>query len=248
MTEGERHGNPVLGFWQRIKHALRTRKRRRAKDKSSKHSLEVDRMRMRYMSNGNEGFAEQGDLFSEQKQEHAWNLTDKEFVPHPHGQPWRVGVFIDVQNLYLCVRSVFGNQAKINYRALKEFLSQNGAVVRMTAFTCYDPENHSQLEFIHALSLMGYRVVAKPVKRLPDGSIKANMDMEMAIEIMSQAPFLDEVILVTGDGDFTPLVDQLARMGKLTKVIGPDKLTSPELIRACDAFINLTQIAGILDY
>ncbi|MFA4016088.1 MAG: hypothetical protein RUDDFDWM_001189 [Candidatus Fervidibacterota bacterium] len=247
MSEEERCRNILLGFWQRIKLALRA-KRKSVKDKSSKHSLGVGKVKTHYMRDDNDDFAEQGDLFPEQKQEHAWNLTDKEFVPYPHRQPWKVGVFIDVQNLYLCVRSVFGSQAKINYRALKEFLSQNGAVVRMTAFTCYDPENHSQLEFIHALSLMGYRVVAKPVKRLPDGSIKANMDMEMAIEIMSQAPFLDEVILVTGDGDFTPLIDQLAKMGKLTKVIGPDRLTSPELIRACDAFINLTQISGILDY
>jgi uncharacterized LabA/DUF88 family protein len=51
--------------------------------------------------------------------------------------------------------------------------------------------------------------------------------------------------LVTGDGDFAPLLDYLARMGKIIKVIGPDRLTSPDLIRACDQFINLTQIDGI---
>ncbi|MFA4028648.1 MAG: hypothetical protein GDYSWBUE_000673 [Candidatus Fervidibacterota bacterium] len=188
---------------------------------------------------------EQGDLFPQQR-EHSWSITKEEFVPRPYGQPWRVGVFIDVQNLYLCVKSVF-NQAKINYRALKDFLSRNGAIVKMTAFTCYDPDNRPQLEFIHALALMGYRVVAKPIKRLPDGSVKASMDMEMAIEILSEAPYLDEIVIVTGDGDFAPLIDQLARMGKMVKVIGPDKLTSPELIRSCDAFINLTQVDGILD-
>lgn len=189
--------------------------------------------------------SEQGDLFPQQR-ERTWSIPKEEFVARPYGHLWRVGVFIDVQNLYLCVKSVF-NQAKINYRALKDFLSHNGTVVNMTAFTCYDPDNHSQLEFIHALALMGYRVVAKPIKRLPDGSVKASMDMEMAIEILSEAPYLDEIIIVTGDGDFAPLVDQLARMGKVVKVIGPDKLTSPELIRSCNAFINLTQIDGILD-
>ncbi|MCS7252938.1 MAG: NYN domain-containing protein [Armatimonadota bacterium] len=187
----------------------------------------------------------QGDLFPPQR-DHTWSITKDEFAPRPHEQPWKVGVFIDVQNLYLCIKSVF-NQAKINYRALKEFLSRNGAIVKMTAFTCYDPDNRSQLDFIHALAIMGYRVVAKPLKRLPDGSVKASMDMEMAIEILSEAPHLDEIVIVTGDGDFAPLIDQLARMGKVVKVIGPDKLTSPELIRSCDAFINLTQIDGILD-
>lgn len=194
----------------------------------------------------NSGFnSGQGDLFPQHK-EHTWSMSKNEFAPRQCEQPWKVGVFVDVQNLYLCIKSVF-NQAKLNYRALRDFLTQNGVIVKMTAFTCYDPDNRSQLDFIHALAVMGYRVVAKPLKRLPDGTVKASMDMEMAIEIMSSAPYLDEIILVTGDGDFAPLVDQLARMGKVVKVIGPDRLTSPELIRACDAFINITQIDGILD-
>lgn len=173
-----------------------------------------------------------------------WNLPMSEFVPKPPQRLWRVGVFVDVQNLYMCVKSVFGH-AKINYKALRDFLTRDGALVKMVAFTCYDPENRSQVDFMHALALMGYRIVAKPLKRMPDGNIKASMDMEMALEILTSAPYFDELILVTGDGDFAPLVDYLARMGKIIKVIGPDRLTSPDLIRACDQFINLTQIEGI---
>lgn len=173
-----------------------------------------------------------------------WNLPMSEFVPKPPQRLWRVGAFVDVQNLYMCVKSVFGH-AKINYKALRDFLTRDGALVKMVAFTCYDPENRSQVDFMHALALMGYRIVAKPLKRMPDGNIKASMDMEMALEILTSANYLDELILVTGDGDFAPLLDYLARMGKIIKVIGPDRLTSPDLIRACDQFINLTQIDGI---
>jgi len=53
------------------------------------------------------------------------------------------------------------------------------------------------------------------------------------------------VVLVTGDGDFAPLVDTLSRMGKFVKVIGPDRFTSQDLIHSCDEFINLSQIEGI---
>ncbi|GBC98771.1 hypothetical protein HRbin17_01285 [bacterium HR17] len=173
-----------------------------------------------------------------------WNLPMSEFIPKPPQRIWRVGVFVDVQNIYMCVKTVFGH-AKINYRALRDFLTRDGALVKMVAFTCYDPENRSQVDFMHALALMGYRIVAKPLKRMPDGNIKASMDMEMALEILTSAPHLDELILVTGDGDFAPLVDYLARLGKIIKVIGPDRLTSPDLIRACDYFVNLTQIDGI---
>jgi uncharacterized LabA/DUF88 family protein len=167
-----------------------------------------------------------------------------EFVPKPPHRIWRVGAFIDVQNIYMCVKSVFGH-TKINYKVLRDFLTRDGALVKMVAFTCYDPENRSQVDFMHALALMGYRVVAKPLKRMPDGNIKASMDMEMALEILVSAPYLDEIVLVTGDGDFAPIVDHVARMGKIVKVIGPDRLTSPDLIRVCDQFINLAQIDGI---
>jgi uncharacterized LabA/DUF88 family protein len=190
--------------------------------------------------------AETQPTFEEERTERIrqWNVPMTEFVPKPPQRLWRVGVFVDIQNIYMCVKSVFGH-TKINYKALRDFLTRDGALVKMVAFTCYDPENRSQVDFMHALALMGYRIVAKPLKRMPDGNIKASMDMEMALEILTSANYLDELILVTGDGDFAPLLDYLARMGKIIKVIGPDRLTSPDLIRACDQFINLTQIDGI---
>jgi len=186
----------------------------------------------------------EADRESEKPLRQQWNLSMNEFVPKPPQRVWRVGAFVDVQNIYMCVKTVFGH-TKINYRILRDFLNRDGALVKMVAFTCYDPENRSQVDFMHALALMGYRVVAKPIKRMPDGNIKASMDMEMALEILVSAPYLDEIVLVTGDGDFAPIVDYVARMGKVIKVIGPDRLTSPELIRSCDQFINLAQIEGI---
>lgn len=192
----------------------------------------------------NEEITEELEQDIEKAGRQQWNIQMSEFAPKPPIQIWRVSAFVDVQNIYMCVKSVFGH-SKINYRVLKDFLTQKGALVKMVAFTCYDPENRSQVDFMHALALMGYRVVAKPLKKMPDGNIKASMDMEMALEILVSAPHLDEIVLVTGDGDFAPIVDHVARMGKIVKVIGPDKLTSPELIRACDQFINLAQIEGI---
>jgi len=100
---------------------------------------------------------------------------------------------------------------------------------------------------VMALALMGYRVVTKPIKRLADGNIKANMDMEMALEILEQAPSLDEIVIVSGDSDFVSLINRLARMGKKVVVIGPEQYSSPELIQACHEFITLSQIPGFLE-
>lgn len=158
----------------------------------------------------------------------------------------RVGVFIDIQNIYMTTKTRF-QQGKINFRVLRDFFTHEHTVTTFTAFTCFDPENGRQRDFFNLLGLIGYRVVAKPIKRLPDGSSKATMDLEMAVEILSQAPRLDEIVLVTGDGDFVALVNRLCAMGKVVKVVGPNQLTSPELIQACHEFVNLHQIEGILD-
>jgi uncharacterized LabA/DUF88 family protein len=159
----------------------------------------------------------------------------------------RVGVFVDVQNIYLTTRQVFGD-GRLNFDRLRKYLCQgDNAITTLNAFTCYDPANREQMSFLNALGLIGYRVIAKPIRRLPNGDIKANMDLEMALEVLSQASSLDEIVLVTGDGDFKALIDYLARQGKVVRVVGPQELTSPDLIQACHVFENLHHIEGIRD-
>jgi uncharacterized LabA/DUF88 family protein len=158
----------------------------------------------------------------------------------------RTGVFVDMQNIYLSTKSVFG-KGKINFSKLREYFEKSSANTTFTVFMCYDSDNQGQYSFLNALSLLGFRVIAKPIRKLPDGSVKANMDLEIAVEIMSQADYLDEVVLVSGDGDFKVLVDFICRKGKVVTVVGPDKLTSPELMQACNRFINLQNIPGIMD-
>ena len=158
----------------------------------------------------------------------------------------RRGVFVDIQNIYLSVKTGFPGR-QINYRAVKDFLSEDGVMTTFTAFSCVDPERQEQRGFLMAMALMGYRVVTKPIKRMADGNIKANMDMEIAMEILDQAPFLDEVVLLSGDGDFVSLVNRLVQMGKRVVVIGPDRFTAPELIQACHEFLNLSQVPGALE-
>ncbi len=159
---------------------------------------------------------------------------------------WRRGVFIDIQNIYMSVKAVFPGQ-QINYQAVMDYLNEDGVLTTFTAFSCVDPERQEQKGFLMAMALMGYRVVTKPIKRMADGNIKANMDMEIAMEVLDQAPYLDEIVLITGDGDFTSLVNRLVQRGKFVSVIGPDRFTAPELIQACHAFLNFSQIPDALE-
>lgn len=159
----------------------------------------------------------------------------------------RRGVFVDVQNIFSTVRHLTPN-ARLNYQALIEYFGQSPEYhTTFTAFSSYDPEREEQRRFLMALALMGYRVITKPIKRLPSGDIKANMDMEIAMEILETAQYLDEIVIISGDGDFVPLVNRLVLRGKMVRVVGPDQFSAPELIQACHEFISLSRIPGLLD-
>lgn len=159
----------------------------------------------------------------------------------------RRGVFVDVQNIFSTTRHSAPN-ARINYQALIEYFNESPDYqTTFTAFSSFDPEREEQRRFIMALALMGYRVITKPLKRLPSGEIKANMDMEIAMEILETARYLDEVVIVSGDGDFVALVNRLVLRGKIVRVVGPDQFSAPELIQACHEFVSLSRIPGMLE-
>ncbi|MBI5787801.1 MAG: NYN domain-containing protein [Candidatus Schekmanbacteria bacterium] len=154
----------------------------------------------------------------------------------------KVGLFVDVQNIW----KTFG---KIKYDVLLKYVTQknNRRLVRAAAFMSYDPNDEGQHNFMRALSHLGYRVVSKPIRRLPDGTIKGNMDLEFAIDALTLGKVLDVAILVTGDGDFVRLVEALGYLGVRVEVIGPDSNTAIQLIYAADHYTNLSTVHGVGD-
>ena len=159
-----------------------------------------------------------------------------------------IGVFVDVQN----VQETFERQGReVRYDALQQDIvrtsKQDKSAFKFIAFVPYRSGDERRQRLIDALSFQGYRVVPKPVRERLDGSVKANMDIELTLEILSMSEHLEEVILVTGDGDFVALVDWLSKKGKRVVVIGLGRgFTSVELIRACDEYMNLEELDGVV--
>ncbi len=159
-----------------------------------------------------------------------------------------VGVFVDVQN----VQETFERQGReVRYDSLQEHIittsKRNKHDFKFVAFVPYRSGDERRQRLIDALSFQGYRVVPKPVRERLDGSVKANMDIELTLEILSMSEHLEEVIIVTGDGDFVALVDWLSKKGKRVVVIGLGRgFTSVELIRACDEYMNLEELEGVV--
>lgn len=161
----------------------------------------------------------------------------------------KVAVFIDVQN----IQQVFEKQgAEIRYDKLKEYLirkygEENAEVIKFTALIPIRDMDENRLKLVDAISLSGYRVLSKMAKDRPDGTVKANMDVEMALEIVSMADYVDELVIITGDSDFEPLIHFLSRRGKKILLIGPGRgPTAIEIIRAADEFVNLDEIEAVV--
>src|SRR5438046_8017237 len=153
-----------------------------------------------------------------------------------------VGVFVDVSNLFYSAKSA---SVEVNYCRLLEHAVSGRDLIRACAYTGVDPDNPNQRRFIDFLRANGYKVVCKDIHKYEGGRIKANLDIEMAVDIMLLSENLDVVVLVSGDGDFVRLVEAVQMRGVRCEVIGFGISTSNELIEAADLFTEITSLPGI---
>ncbi len=92
----------------------------------------------------------------------------------------------------------------------------------------------------------GFRVVTKAVRRYTDGTSKANLDVELAIDMLTIAPYVDTAVLVSGDGDFVRLVEAVQFKGVRVEVVGLGEMTSTALIEVADTFTDLAELVPLI--
>ncbi|MDQ6694057.1 MAG: NYN domain-containing protein [Chloroflexota bacterium] len=153
-----------------------------------------------------------------------------------------VGVFVDVSNLFYSAKS---SNVEVNYCRLLEHAVAGRDLIRASAYTGVDPENPNQRKFIDFLRSNGYKVICKDIHKYEGGRIKANLDIEIAVDIMLLSANLDVVVLVSGDGDFVRLVDAIQSKGVRCEVVGFGISTSNELIEIADQFTEIGSLPGI---
>jgi uncharacterized LabA/DUF88 family protein len=148
------------------------------------------------------------------------------------GPTARVGVFIDVQNVYYGARQLKG---KLDFDALMQAAVADRRLIQATAYVVESKEI-DRSQFIARLLDRGIRVQRKSLKVRADGSMKGDWDVEMALDALDAAPSLDVVVLVSGDGDFTSLVERVRSIGPRVEVIAFPRNTSKALAQAADHF------------
>ncbi len=151
----------------------------------------------------------------------------------------RVGVFIDAQNLYHSAKNLY--HSKVNFGKIVEDALEGRKLVRAVAYVI-KTESGEETAFFDALTKMGIETKIKDLQIFSSGAKKADWDVGMAIDAVKLAPKLDAIILVTGDGDFVPLVEYLQlNEGCQVEVSSFGKSTSAKLIEAADHFMDLDE-------
>lgn len=155
--------------------------------------------------------------------------------PPRKGGPERVGVFVDVQNMFYAAR---GQNARLDFDVLLQTTTRGRRLIRALAYVV-EAREIDQSGFIALLQQKRYEVKRKDLKVRSDGSFKGDWDMEIALDALEMAPLLDVVVLVTGDGDFTGLVQKLKMIGPRVEVYSFPRNTAKELREAADRFVPI---------
>jgi uncharacterized LabA/DUF88 family protein len=151
-----------------------------------------------------------------------------------------VAVFIDGNNLFHAAR--FHN-IDIDYNKLLRVLLGDGRLLRAFFYTGVDVGAERQQGFLLWMRRNGFRVIHKELKTFYDGTRKANLDVEIAVDMLSLAGRYDTAVLVSGDEDFVYAVNAVAYKGCRVEVAGFRSNTAPKLIDVADYFIDLGDIA-----
>lgn len=180
-------------------------------------------------------------------------------APEPTSVYGRFAIFIDGSNLYHTIRDL---GLHVDYKRLLEYFNDRGWLIRAFYYTALlegDMTPDWLIRLTDWLAYNGFNVVTKRAKvfrrRVSDdegtyhwvSEVKGNVDIEMAVDMLSLAPHCDTIVLFSGDGDFVSLVEAVQRMGTRVVVISSEatqeSTVADELRRQADLFVDLATIA-----
>ncbi len=149
----------------------------------------------------------------------------------------RVAVLMDVQNMYHSAKNIYG--ARVNFKEVLKTAVAGRKLIRAIAYVVRT-ETPEEKSFFEALDKSGLEVKMKDLQIFPGGMKKGDWDVGMAVDAIKLSSQMDAIVLITGDGDFIPLVEYLEiTRGVQTEVIAFLKSASAKLIEAADDFIDL---------
>lgn len=166
-------------------------------------------------------------------------MSAKNPKPHPLKHPdQRVGVFIDVQNMYYSAKNLYGK--KVNFGNIVKEAVAGRHLIRAIAYVVRT-ETQEEKPFFEALYNMGIETREKDLQIFAGGAKKADWDVGLTVDAIRLAPSLDALVIASGDGDYLPLVEYLqSAAGKQVEIAAFGETTSSKLIERADDVLDLS--------
>jgi len=150
----------------------------------------------------------------------------------------RIAVLVDVQNLYYSAKNLY--KSRVNFKNLLEVAVQKRILIRSIAYVINADENEESNDFFDALNNAGFETKEKPLQTFVGGAKKGDWDVGIAMDAVRLGNKVDSIVLISGDGDFKPVVNYLQQSaGCLVEVVAFKKTANAELIELADDFINI---------
>lgn len=151
----------------------------------------------------------------------------------------RVGVLVDIQNLYYSAKALHGK--KVNFKKILEEAVGERVLIRAIGYGIRTTEGQEE-KFFEALEKQGFEIKTKDLQIFPGGAKKGDWDVGIAVDAIKLSKSLDVVVLVSGDGDYIPLVEYIqSTTGCRVEGIAFVESTSNKLVEKLDDFINLSE-------
>jgi uncharacterized protein (TIGR00288 family) len=148
----------------------------------------------------------------------------------------RVAVLIDVQNMYHSAKNLY--HSRVNFGNVLKQATAGRQLVRAIGYVI-KTETGEEKSFFEALVKIGIETKTKDLQIFPGGLKKADWDVGLAIDAVRLAPSVDVVVIVSGDGDYVPLIEYLRNQGKQVEVMAFGRSASAKLKEAADDFTDL---------
>lgn len=154
-------------------------------------------------------------------------------IKHPEQ---RVAILIDTQNLYHSAKNLY--HSKVNFGAVVKTALGNRKLIRAVSYVV-NTEGGEETAFFEALEKVGIEIKTKDLQIFYGGAKKADWDVGMAVDAIKLAHKVDAIVLVTGDGDFIPLVEYVKSQGCQVEAITFGRSASGKLRETVDDFIDM---------
>ncbi len=148
----------------------------------------------------------------------------------------RVSIFIDVQNLYHSAKNL--HNARVDFKKVVELAVSKRNIIRAFAYVIRTKGGEEQ-SFFDALTNLGIEIRDKELQEFHGGMKKGDWDVGLTVDAIRMSPEMDAIVLITGDGDFIPLVEYLKNQGKRVEVMAFERSASSKLKEVADEFIDL---------